>query len=66
MAQRRPATLGQVIMFAAVAAGWLVLFVLTLASYQPTPRWWVLAVFSALAAVAAVVVALVLNRRRAR
>jgi hypothetical protein len=66
MAPRRPATLGHVIMFGAVAAGWSVLFVLTLLSYQPTPRWWALAVFSALAAVVAVVVALVLNRRRAR
>ncbi|MBB6379647.1 hypothetical protein BKA01_006922 [Pseudonocardia eucalypti] len=42
-------TLGHVIMTGAMAAGWLVLFLINLAAFSPTTKWYLLAVFSGVA-----------------
>lgn len=56
---------GHVIMIAGVAVGWLVLFGVNLALYEPTAGWWVRAVFSGLLVIASAAFAVVLWRRYA-
>lgn len=56
-------TLGHVIMFGAASAGWLVLFLVNLTLFAPSPAWWVRAVFSGILLIASAVFTVVLLRR---
>lgn len=56
-------TIGHVIMFAAAAAGWLILFLINLTLFTPSAGWWIRAVFSGVLLVASLVFAVVLWRR---
>ena len=63
-------TLGHVIMTGAMAAGWLVLFLINLASFSPTTKWYLLAVFSGVAMLGSAGFSVLLwvrmNRRKSR
>lgn len=59
-------TQGHVIMFGAVSAGWLVLFLINLAQYAPTAGWYTRAVFSGVLLLGSVVFTIVLARRRSQ
>jgi membrane protein implicated in regulation of membrane protease activity len=56
-------TLGHVIMFGAASAGWLVLFLVNLTLFAPSPGWWVRLVFSGLLLIGSVIFTIVLWRR---
>jgi hypothetical protein len=56
-------TLGHVIMFGAASVGWLVLFLVNLTLFAPSPAWWVRAVFSGVLLVASAIFTVVLWRR---
>ncbi len=51
-------------MFTAVAAGWLVLFLVNLVGFELDTGWWIRAVFSGVFLIAATVLAAALWRRR--
>jgi hypothetical protein len=59
-------TLGHVIMFAASAVGWLVLFLVNLMFSAPGAGWWMRAVFSGVLLLVSVTLAVVLWRRLAK
>jgi hypothetical protein len=56
-------TLGHVIMFGTASAGWLVLFLINLTLFAPSPGWWVRAAFSGAMLIASAVFTIVLLRR---
>jgi hypothetical protein len=59
-------TLGHVVMFGAVSAGWLVLFLVNLVMGSAGPGWWIRAVFSGVLLVGSAVFTVVLWRRFSR
>jgi hypothetical protein len=59
-------TLGHVIMFAASAVGWLVLFLVNLTFSAPGAGWWIRAVFSGVLLIVSTVLAIMLWRRLAK
>lgn len=59
-------TPGHVLMFGATSAGWLVLFLINLAVFEPTTSWYLRAVFSGLLMLGSLLFTLVLWRRLSR
>ncbi|HEY4006080.1 MAG TPA: hypothetical protein VGM60_12980 [Pseudonocardia sp.] len=59
-------SLGNVIMFGTLAGAWLIFFLVSLAAYSPTPKWWSLAGLSGIGMVGCATFSVLLWRRHNR